>query len=430
MREQTVVPGRGAVAPGERPRAIELVRDDSWAPLERRPWNSRVRLAAVALALAAVTFVHLSGISQPRGLLPTFAVAGRAEAIAVDRGLAYVARLGTVTAYRLTDGAVAWSRPLPGAGPALAALGANRLLLVAGPAVQMVDATSGAVSWIHGAGLVGRTGDVLVVTGGNAETRRLRGLSLATGATVWDATIPLWTTVARAAPDRPAPVVEVTEQAELTANGRLAVRDLATGRIRAEIALLPGVVPTDVSVAGGIVVLSTGAGTIHAYDAGDLRPLWQRPVPLLGIFSEFTACGPHLCHLNDRGTVALDRDSGETLWRAPVRYRALPVDEDHLFVSGLFQQYADSTGGVLDPGSGLLLHELAPWTALNPADGDALLVWRRDGQRRVIVGLFDAEAGRTHVVGRTAPGFGTPSCAAGGGYVLCTGDADVVAWPA
>jgi hypothetical protein len=140
-----------------------------------------------------------------------------------------------------------------------------------------------------------------------------------------------------------------------------------------------------------------------------------------------------VCHINDRGTVALDRATGKTRWQAPVRYRAQTVDDEHLFVSGFFHRSADSTGGVLDPATGAIVHELSPWAALETLDvvrDDHLLVWRVDGQKRVVIGLFDAYSGHTSVVGRTDPEFGTPTCAASDGHVLCAGEREVAGWPA
>jgi outer membrane protein assembly factor BamB len=418
----------GVWAPGGPVRAIELTRDEHWSPPERRPWNSRARLALAALVLAAATFIHISGITQPTGLRPTFVTAGPADAVGVDRGLAYVVRDRAVTAFRVSDGAVIWSRPVPGRDPNLFNLGDRRLLLSTMDTTQAVDAGSGRVVWSRPLRLAAVAGDVAVVGGERtADGVRLTGLSRETGETMWSATIP-WTTMARQAPARDATVPVQREQAEVSLDGVLSIRDLSTGRIQARTAIPPRAMPTSISIAGRVVVVATGAGSIHAYDVRDLRPLWQRRAPVIGFFSQFAACGGHICHINDRGTVALDRDTGETRWQAPVRYHAQPLDDGHLLVSEMFHEYADSTGGVLDPASGRLIHELAPWTTLGVVDGADALVWRRDGQRRVIVGRFDTITGRTSVVGRTDPGFGRPTCAADGGFVLCAGDVDVVGW--
>ena len=436
VREQTGVLSHhrpGDLTPGGPHRAIELVRDADWQPPERKPWNSRVRLAFAAVVLATATLVHLSGITQPAGLQPTFVLAGRAGSVAVDGGLGYVVQHGTVTAYRLADSAVVWARPLPGAAPTIVPLGDHRLLLSTldpsdTTSLQVVDATSGAVDWASSTRLIGLAGPVAVVGGGqDAEFVRLAGLDLATGDSAWTATLSVWTTVAR-----PVSALRLREQAELTVDGTLALRDLTTGRIRARTTLPPRTTTTSLSLAGGLVVVETGGGRLLAFDATDLRPVWQRPTPLIGYFSQFVACGEHVCHINDRGTVALDRATGRTLWQAPVRYRARTVDEEHLFVAGFFHRSADSAGGVLDPASGSMVHDLAPWAALETLDvvnEDQLLVWRLDGQKRVVVGLFDAYTGRTHVVGRTDTEFGTPVCAAGDAYVLCTGERDVAGWP-
>ena len=426
----------GAGAPGGPQRAIELVREDDWKPPERTPWNSRARLAVAALVLAAVSLIYVSGVAQPTGLLPTLDISGKADAIALDGGLAYVVRRDAITAHRVSDGTVAWSRPMPGPAATVVNLPDHRLLLstMDAPqrtALQVVDSVSGAVKWTSGSRLVGLAGDVVVVGGErNAEGVRLAGLEQATGDVVWSTTIPVWTIVARPSAQRGSPTARLTDQAELSIDGRLAIRNLETGRIRARAAMPSGVMPTSVSIAGRVVVVATGAGIIHAYDAVNMRPLWKRPTPVAGYYSQFTVCGQDICHINDRGTVALDRESGKTMWQAPVRYHALPVDDGHLFVSELFRQYADSSGGVLDPESGELIHELSPWTAFDVIDGNEMLVWRRDGQRRVIVGLFDAHSGHTRVVGRTTAYFGAPGCVAGGGFVLCAGDQEVVGWAA
>lgn len=439
MRENTGVlsyyqPGAGA--PGGSQRAIELVREDAWQPPERKPWNSRARLAVVALALAAISLVYVSGLAQPTGLLPTLAIAGKADAIALDGDLAYVVRQGAVSAHRLSDGAVAWSRPMPGPAATVLNLPSHRLLLSTldgdgRAALQVVDSITGTVRWSSGSRLVGLAGDVVVVGGErSADGVRLAGLNEATGAIRWDIVIPVWTIVARPSAQRGSPTARLTDQAELSVDGRLAIRDLETGRIRARATMPTGVMPTSISIAGRVVVVATGAGIIHAYDVSTMRPIWKRPTPVAGYYSQFVVCGQDICHINDRGTVALDRETGKTMWQAPVRYHAMPVDDEHLFVSELFRQYADSSGGVLDPASGELIHELSPWTAFDVVDGNDMLVWRRDGQRRIVVGLFDAHSGHTRVVGRTTPYFGSPGCVTGGGFVLCAGDQEIVGWPA
>jgi len=412
---------------------IEIDPAHHWQPPEPRPWRPRTRIIAglaAAAALAAVYLAGTAGISRPASLAPVFQQAGAPQTLAVDGTRAYVAGDGTVRAYRLADGALLWSRPiarLTGFQPIQAASGGggNGNLVVSTvdtgqrPTVQVLDGATGRIVWHRETRLVGVAGDVVVVTDPPQGAHLpLRGIA-PDGRPLWTRPIEPWAIVARPA--------TLTSQVELVP-GRLRVRDLTTGRAAVDVPLPDAIVPTSASVVGGLALVVDQDGMIDAFDTGDGHLRWRQPSAVTGLFSAFTACGRHICHVNDNGTFALDRATGQVAWKSVKRYTTAPVDDDHMFAAETFEGLDGPGTQVLDPRTGEQRAALAPWRALGAIAGTELLVWRRDGTERQLLGFYDARTGRTRVVGRADGWTDPPRCVLGSTHLLCAGEFDVAAW--
>ncbi|MEV0717306.1 PQQ-binding-like beta-propeller repeat protein [Asanoa sp. NPDC050611] len=404
---------------------IEINRDADWQPPEPRPWRTRTRLAVAALTIALAAGVYFAGIARPDSLDPIFQRVGTAEAMALDGTRAYVSGNNFVRAYELDSGTQLWSRRVVGLAT-LEVLGGDRLAVATvdvgqRPLVEVLDARTGDVVWQRQTRFVARAADVLVVSGPLSDNRiPLRGLAIADGAPRWTVEMEPTATVAGITGPLSTDQVEVLP-------GHLRVRDLTSGRIVVD-------VPEPATAASATVVGETAlvvdpAGMITAHDAGDGRFLWRQPSPVIGIFSAFGDCGRYICHINDRGTVALDRVTGRRAWKADKRYLSVPVDEQHMFVAGTFEGFHGPDTAVADPRNGQVRAETAPWRALGVIDGSELLVWRYDGPQRQLIGLFDALTGHTRVIGRAEDWATPPTCVTSPRHVLCANTFDFAVWP-
>ncbi|GAA1877215.1 outer membrane protein assembly factor BamB family protein [Asanoa iriomotensis] len=409
-------------ASGRFAHVIEIDRDGDWQPPDPRPWSTLTRIAAAAFTIAVAAGVWFAGIARPTSLAPIFQRPGAAEVMALDGTRAYVSGDSSVRAYQLADGTYLWSRPVIGLANLLV-LGSDRLAVATvdvgqRPLVEVLDARTGDVVWQRQTRFVARAGDVLVVSGPLSGNQiPLRGLAIADGTPRWSVDMEPTATVAG---------TRHTDQIEVLP-GHLRVRDLTSGRIVVDVP--EPATAARATVVGGTALVVDETGMITAHDAGDGRFLWRRPTPLIGIFSGFGDCGRYICHLNDRGTVALDRLSGRQAWTADKRYLSMPVDEEHMFVAETFEGFDGPGTAVVDPRNGQVRAETAPWRALGAIDGPELLVWRYDGPRRQLIGLFDALSGRTRVIGRADGWVSPPTCVMDPQHVLCANTFDFAAWP-
>ncbi|GIF73215.1 outer membrane protein assembly factor BamB family protein [Asanoa siamensis] len=299
-----VRPAAGTGPAGRYAHVIELDRDPDWTPPEPRPWSTRTRVIAGTLAAAVAAGVYFAGIARPTTLAPAFQRIGIAEAMALDTTRAYVSGNNRVRAYRLSDGGKLWSHRVVGLST-LQTLDGDRLAIATvdvgqRPTVEVLDAATGAVLWKRQTRFVAHAADVLVVSGPLAgDTVPLRGLRIQDGSPRWTVAMDPTTTVAGiTGPLR-------TDQVEVSP-GHLRVRDLTSGRIVVDVARASPAA-TSAAVVGGTALVVDDRDMIDAYDTGDGRWLWRIPSPVYGIFSAFGDCGRYVCHINDRGTVALDR---------------------------------------------------------------------------------------------------------------------------
>ncbi|MEV4622657.1 PQQ-binding-like beta-propeller repeat protein [Asanoa sp. NPDC049573] len=412
---------------GRHGHVIEIERDRDWQPPEPQPWSTRTRLIATALALALAAGVYFAGVARPSSLAPMLLRVGTAEALALDDSRAYVSGGNMIRAYDLGAGTQLWSVRVVGLS-SLLTLGDDRLVVATvdvgqRPSVEVLDALTGAVVWHRQTRFVGIAGDVVVVNG-PAEGDRvpLRGLSVTDGTPRWTAVLEPTVTIAGDARTLRSSQVEVSP-------GHLRVRDLASGRIVVDTPQTATGPPESATVVGGTALLVDQKNMITAYDTGDGRSLWRVPLPVVGVYSAFGDCGSYICHINDRGTVALDRLTGRQAWRSTKRYLSVPVDEEHMFVAETFGGFEGPGTAVLDPRNGEVRADPAPWRALGVIDGAELLVWRYDGPRQQLLGLFDAYSARTRIIGRADGWIVPPTCVTSLRHVLCADAFDFAVWP-
>ncbi|MEV4535794.1 PQQ-binding-like beta-propeller repeat protein [Asanoa sp. NPDC049518] len=420
-------PAAGSGPAGRHAHVIEIQRDTDWQPPEPRPWSIRTRVIAAAAACAVAATVYFAGIARPDSLDPIFTRAGTAEAMALDSGRAYVSGNNTVRAYRLSDGTQLWSRRVVGLA-SLFVIAGDRLGIATvdvgqRPSVEVLDAATGTVRWRQQTRFVGRAGDVLVVNGPlDGDAIPLRGLAIDDGTPRWTVEMEPTAVVAGVA----GPLH--SDQVEVVAN-LFRVRDLNSGRIVAAVPRQSTAPLVSATVVGGTAILVDDENMISAYDTGDGRRLWRQPLPLVGIFSAFADCGRYICHLNDRGTVALDRQTGRQAWKVGKRYLSAPVDDHHMFAAETFVGFDGPGTVVVDPRNGEVRADPAPWRALGVVDGPELLVWRYDGPRQQLIGLFDALSARTRVIGRSEEWPTPPTCVTSVAHVLCASALSFGVWP-
>ncbi|MDG4820664.1 PQQ-binding-like beta-propeller repeat protein [Asanoa sp. WMMD1127] len=417
-------PAVGTRPAGRLDPVIEIDRDVDWQPPEPRPWSTRTRILAAGVTAAVAATVWFAGIATPNDLAPIFRRAGTAEAMALDDSRAYVSGGNAVRAYQLSDGAQLWFRRVVGLAH-LIALDDDRVAIATvdvgqRPEVWVLDGRTGAVLWQRQTRYVARAGDVLVVNGPrDGDTLPLRGLATTDGTPRW--TVEMEPTVMVAGVTGPLR----TDQVEVLP-GHLRVRDLTSGRVVVDTEQDGAISAT---VVNGTAILVDQQGMISAYDAGDGRRLWRQPTPVHGIFESFADCGRYLCHVNDRGTIALERLTGRRAWKADKRYLTAPVDEEHMFVAETFEGFDGSGTAVVDPRNGGVRTTTAPWRGLGVIEDSELLVWRYDGPRQQLIGLFDAVSTRTRIIGRADDWAAAPTCVTSARHVLCASVFEIAVWP-
>ncbi|GIF45548.1 putative pyrroloquinoline-quinone binding quinoprotein [Asanoa ferruginea] len=418
----------GSTGPGGRlGHVIEIERDSDWEPPEPRPWSRRTRLIATALVVAAAAGVYFAGVARPSSLAPMFLRVGTAEALALDDSRAYVVGGNMVRAYALGEGNQLWSVRVVGLS-SLIALDGDRLAVATvdvgqRPSVEVLDARTGAVVWHRQTRFVTVAGDIVVVNGpAEGDQVPLRGLSVHDGSPRWTVALDPTVTVANNSGPPRSSQVEVWP-------GHLRVRDLTSGRVVVDTVQQTTGPAESATVVDGTALVVDQHNMISAYDTGDGHPLWRVPLPVVGVYSAFGDCGRLICHINDRGTVALDRLSGQQVWRSTKRYLSVPVDEEHMFVAETFNGFDGPGTTVLDPRTGQVRADPAPWQALGVINGAELLVWRYDGPRQQLLGLFDARSAHTRIIGRADGWIVPPTCVSSPRHVLCANAFDFAVWP-
>jgi outer membrane protein assembly factor BamB len=435
----------------------------------RRYWRDRARRRMVALSAVSMLLIALptaAATSAPR-LDPLFTVPA-GDAALLDDGRLYVLRGAsgdrpddTLTAYRLSDGAVLWeavdtdnpgydfavlqvrggvpllTRVLPPESGGVPALGGPPAFVAVTTAY---DPSAGAMRWSH-EGWVGPTGDgnlviLLEPSGSEHPWDRMRptAIDLGTGEVIWTAPAATRWTYGSPADDA-GYLVTMDEDGQLTTYDVDTGTKLGTRTLPTEVA---GADPYDLSLqaADDLVILQDrSAQTLHAYDVASLAHRWTVQVPSTAVLND--GCGPVLCLLvlEDNDLHGIDPDTGESHWsvdlaaedRAPSWPRAFGPIPDTLLAGDRIRDAAtgeqllaldgweDRTGGL----SQASVHQQDP-----------VLVWRErrgaDTGPRIWFGQLRSQPLPVEVLGYTAGWF--DGCDATTRHLACRGEGDLYVW--
>lgn len=410
-------------------------------PLDHR------RLLRALLALLTAAGVLAVGGSAPGarpGLRPLWIApfAMERDAVALDRGTAYVARTGddigarpTVAAYDLDTGAMRWSAPVgtrlagytprPAGDIVLAPVdpitfihneeNGDRYFYIAIQTTIALDAATGHELWrVDGDARPSvPTGTALVADHDKQNhVVGLRAIRLRDGAELWRLALPPlagWT---------PLPSFDHPEAiATVTANGTVAVYGFAGGELR-RTGRLPGAGPgvvTSIEPAGPNFAVSRdvaeGGATTTVYDSGTFEALW--------LADYVAACGALTCSSSSDGLSARDPSTGRVVWNLPAIHDGWQVGADRMLVG------ADRTNNrlrLVDSRTGKLLGR--PITGLAAAvsgEAGSVLVTRpsRDPLGQLVVTRVDLADGRQTPLGRFGPSGDQAVCLSSPGYLAC-----------
>jgi hypothetical protein len=374
------------------------VDEDARPPAERRRVSSRAKLAVASgflllgCAAAAPAEAALPGeATVPAPLGAIVSVTG--DALVVSDPTDDPRPWSTLTAYALPSGTARWSVTMPAsavytaerAGDVMLVTRRDELRRRAGTTALAADSgrtrwqRPGAVLTADGHGIGVNVTEVRSVSGrGWRVAGAVSGIDLATGRVRWHTDVRS-TAVVRVVPG-PAAVLVLND------DGRLEVRDLATGRLRAERPLPAADYAQDnPQVAEGVVVLrhyERRRAVLTGYDLATLATRWERSDEARA--ARWVPCGDALCARTPGDHWTLDPVTGRVSWQR---------------------------------GDG------QPWRAIRGSD-DRLVLRDLDDQRTLVAS--EVAAARPQVVGALPPGVG--DCRAGDVAIVCRAtDADDLA---
>jgi outer membrane protein assembly factor BamB len=430
----------------------------------RRYWRDRARRRMVALSAVSMLLIALptaAATSAPR-LDPLFTVPA-GDAALLDDGRLYVLRGAsgdrpddTLTAYRLSDGAVLWEAvdtDNPAYDLAQLQVRGGVLLLtrvhypdlfpLPAPVTTAYDPTTGAARWSH-EGWVGRAGTanqvvLLASVPFSREDARPRmrptAIDLSTGEVIWTAPVATrWAHDVYSA-DGASYLVTIDDER------RLATYDVETGTRSSVSALPDDVLRSNLDelslliVDDLVVVQDRQSRTLHAYDTHSLVHRWTAQLTFTAVLTG--GCGPVLClqDLGDNDLHGIDPDTGEPHWsvsladadRAPSFPRTVGPIPDALLAGDR----------ILDAATGEQLLALDGWEhrsgGLSRApvhQQDPVLVWleRRgaDTGPRIWFGQLRSQSLQVEVLGSAAGWF--DGCEATTRHLACRGEGHLHVW--
>lgn len=405
----------------------------------------RRRRTGVIVVVAAAALVLTTG-SVPTVPAPSEVriAAGLGDAVALSADRLYVlpsdttwtAGRSAMAAYDLPAGRRLWREPLPVEGQVrqvIPAPGALLVVLERDGALETVaiDASSGRVRWSVECQPVGlaASGSLLIgvapAAGDDPRAEQVVAFDLATGRPAWAYDVP-----ANAWHDMEWPAGRWGADGRAGAgprsvtvwpSGRVAVRDLATGRVVAT-ADLQGPPPGDrwFQLAGDLLLAAAivdGLDVVTAYGLPALDPRWTVTIGLAGGYVS-TDCGGALCFFSRTGGLrVLDPATGATRW-TDERWQTIETMGGRLFAYA-WPSSRRATAAVLDPVSGGELLDLGQWTALEPApaEGQTRAVRFDPASGRAWFAVVDVEALEVRVLFSAAGIAG--DCQAGEQVVVC-----------
>ncbi|MEV4514068.1 PQQ-binding-like beta-propeller repeat protein [Dactylosporangium sp. NPDC049525] len=441
---------------------IELDLSVPWEPPEPPAPRRRLRTRWVAVAAVLAVTLGLLVAGGPRsgaGLLYT--IEHQVLRAQVAGGRLYLARYQAtgpgpvIEAHRLSDGKLLWEREaeLP------------QQLLVAGPdvvilmsedrsssgdsnAFVILDAATGKELWSRaGVRFDGTNPAVVVVEDAQDEPvgmiyqfgddddagvnhafvqpqRRIRGLALRTGATVWDVTVPEGSDVNFSWEN---PFQSRLNRFDvLSRTGQLTRHDARTGAMTethqldwsgASAMFSAGWLDGSGRPADRIVVYPDGQRGADVYDLGTGRLLFRWPgARTSGLFR----CTATLfCAGGDDGLDAVDSTTGERRWHVEEHEVVVGFAGVRLLLGAYREPSSLQPGqlGIVDSRTGTVVKKLTGWNVLT--GGDQPVLWRPLDTRTALLGRLDPSTGLVTVFARATDWFGNPECSVDNGALAC-----------
>jgi len=440
---------------------IELDLLVPWEPPERPRPRRPVRRGLAVLVVLAAALALLGGSQHATLLGTTFRIDGSGyQDMRNDGHTLFVLRevdlnRSVIDAYRLSDGRLLWSQRRGHVSMLIDVSHGVLLMHVPEPATQSTDPSVIVALDVRDGHEVWRRSDyapaiyeattgagVLVVdpylpdniedqTQQERRSRKLVGLDIRTGATMWSRVTPAGSIrgyVSRR-DDTDGTTYTISE---LDPDGTLRILDPDTGDI-APTAKLHGVGPVaGYDISGDLMttfrVGQNGPQGVTVFDLRTGDKLWAEPPSRQTV--PMSWCGPVLCSDDGSGTTVVDPRTGRTLWRTAPKFHAWPLDDTHMSTVGDSSATGDwSTGGaVQDLRTGAVLRQLGGWFLVDSAAWPKLVVLGRDGPESGLIGLMDATTGHTTVFGRMAKLYAEPNCVVEGEFFLCRTGAGLVAF--
>jgi putative pyrroloquinoline-quinone binding quinoprotein len=415
----------------------------------RNPYRGTGFVVAMAAALAA-TMAGSAALPGP-ALTPVFTAPGSSFVIGQDRLYVVdsVTPGGTITAYRLADGAIVWQRSWAAPGLLLSTwqglLLARTVLTDETEHTSRLDPDTGRPLWISDGRQTGHSGERLLLERPLHDARPfdppfvVAAVDPDTGDPGWVRQLSGWS--AQTVAGGPERLVALTDQ------GTLVAYDPATGEPLRSVATASSREQADPSVAGSVVLLHDrveNGFAVTAYDLETLARLWTLSDPV----AEIGSCGELLCLHGPEPPRAVDPRTGRTVWTAGW----LPTDQPGWFVvraigapalagrlvltriSGA--DFTQSQSWLVDAVTGEQVLDLGrwalPWDA-GPSLAEVGLV--RYGNGVAWVGRLRPDLSGVDVLGSVAYERGSvdvpgqldvldPECAVSAGHVVCSARLD------
>jgi outer membrane protein assembly factor BamB len=263
------------------------------------------------------------------------------------------------------------------------------------------------------------------------RSRKLVGLDIRTGATVWSLVTPAGT-IRSYISQRDETGGYTYNISELDPDGTLRVMEPDSGRITRTAHLHNAGAVAGFDISGDLLTTfqagQNGPQGVTVFDLRTGDKLWGEPPSRQTV--PMSWCGPVLCSDDGTGTTVVDPRTGRTLWRTAPSYHAWSLDDEHMITVDDSAANGDwpTAGAVQDLVTGRVLRQLGGWQVVDGTDWPKLVVLGRDGAEGGLVGLMDVTSGHTVVFGRMSKLYAEPTCQVQGALFLCRSGVDLNAF--